>query len=731
MNTGFLIRLIKLVITYSLASIAIGYRLFGDILFKLNSVQLDHSGDGFKNYFSFAYQYNHGKGLWFEGMQYPYGDLAAYADAQPALVLIMQALRYLGLDIAGKELFFIQALPVLCLVPAGICLHLIMKHYDMPQWWTIITVTICLALSPQLFRFNSHYALAYTFVIPFVWYLFIRYNSNGLQSWKYFSLCFLILLLAGFIHPYLLLVASVFILALFVSNILVKKQIQYTTLLSGLLPIAAFMLINSFIDPYPLRPANPFGIWEYKTELSDMLPFYGWFPDLLSFLPGLRSSYHEGYTYLGTLIFLTPLLGLLIIKRKIQLEKNLTSATLAGLFCLLFAMGIHVLLTGGNILDWLSPLKQFRSLGRFAWAFYYPWFIILSILFYRSTKLLKSAAIRFSLIALVSLIWILDAGAYTRAFNNHIQPYTAPNLLQSDTRLLDALSNNGYSAEDFQAILPLPVPVEGAEKFNVYDNWFVKMLAFPYSFQTATPLTGAYMSRTELPNILKQAQVASSFNIEKELLSDLEDDRDLLVLVAKEDKSLYQDFIQSSYAIAELKEVLVRGTSIEKLSRQNILENPAESRSGVLYYNSFKEEDNEGLLSKGSIRINGQFQLFKSSLDSLTSDSLVFSVWYKIQPEESNVPFFQLITRNEKNEILQDIKYRDRDIKRIEVMQDWIQIKKDIILDPGSRDIEWNIRADNLFVDHSLITISKDAVCIPLENGYFISDHFIAKSKDQ
>jgi hypothetical protein len=90
-----------------------------------------------------------------------------------------------------------------------------------------------------------------------------------------------------------------------------------------------------------------------------------------------------------------------------------------------------------------------------------------------------------------------------------------------------------------------------------------------------------------------------------------------------------------------------------------------------------------------------------------------------------------LITRNEKNEILQDIKYRDRDIKRIEVLQDWIQIKKDIILDPGSRDIEWNIRADNLFVDHSLITISKDAVCIPLENGYFISDHFIAKSKDQ
>jgi len=716
---------------YSLASIAIGYRLFGDILFKLNSVQLDHSGDGFKNYFSFAYQYNYGKGFWFEGMQYPYGDLAAYADAQPALVFFMQLFRSLGLDIAGYELFFIQALPVVCLIPAGICLHLIMKQYDMPQWWTIITVTICLALSPQLFRFNSHYALAYTCVIPFVWYLFIRYNSDRLKSWKYFSLSFLILLISGFIHPYLLLVASVFILALFVSNILVDKEINYTTLFAGLLPIAAFMLINNFIDPYEYRPANPFGIWEYKTELSDLLPFYGWFPKIFSFLPGLRSSYHEGYAYLGILLFLTPLFGFLLLKGKMQLEKNLISSMVAGLLCLLFAMAIHVLLTGGYILEWLSPLKQFRSLGRFAWAFYYPWFIILSIVFYRSTGLLKSAALKYSLIAIISLIWVLDAGAYTRAFNKHIQPYSAPNLLKNDNRLLSALSNKGFSPKDFQAILPLPVPVEGAEKFNVHDNWFVKMLVIPYSFQTATPMIGAYMSRTELPNILKQAQMASSLYVEKELLDDLKDSRDLLVLVAKEDTSLYRDFIQKSYAIDALKEVLIRGISLENLTNNTNHINSSESRSGVLYYDSYSTEDNEGLLSKGSKNVTDRYTLYKSSLDKLISDTLVFSVWYKIQAEDSSVPFFQVVTRNIKDEVLQDIHYRDRDIKRIEVLQDWIQIKKEIIIDTAASKIEWNISADKLFVDHSLISVSKDSVCIPLDSGYFINNHIIVESEEQ
>ena len=54
--------------------------MMGNILFKLNEVQMDRSGDGFKNYFAFAWQYKHEDGLFFEGMQYPYGDLLAYAD---------------------------------------------------------------------------------------------------------------------------------------------------------------------------------------------------------------------------------------------------------------------------------------------------------------------------------------------------------------------------------------------------------------------------------------------------------------------------------------------------------------------------------------------------------------------------------------------------------------------------------------------------------------------------
>ena len=69
----------------------------GNLLFDLNNMQLDRSGDGFKNYFAFAYQYNHGDFSWFTGMQYPYGDLLSYADGQPALLILFKFLKSIGI----------------------------------------------------------------------------------------------------------------------------------------------------------------------------------------------------------------------------------------------------------------------------------------------------------------------------------------------------------------------------------------------------------------------------------------------------------------------------------------------------------------------------------------------------------------------------------------------------------------------------------------------------------
>ena len=48
-------------------------------------VMVDLTGDCGKNYFTFIYHTVYDHGIWFSGMNYPYGEHIIYADGQPAI----------------------------------------------------------------------------------------------------------------------------------------------------------------------------------------------------------------------------------------------------------------------------------------------------------------------------------------------------------------------------------------------------------------------------------------------------------------------------------------------------------------------------------------------------------------------------------------------------------------------------------------------------------------------
>src|ERR1041384_1921736 len=50
-------------------------------------------GDGIKNEFTYLYQVLYGKGYWFEGMNYPFGEHIVYTDGQPLLSITLAWLR--------------------------------------------------------------------------------------------------------------------------------------------------------------------------------------------------------------------------------------------------------------------------------------------------------------------------------------------------------------------------------------------------------------------------------------------------------------------------------------------------------------------------------------------------------------------------------------------------------------------------------------------------------------
>src|SRR5688500_8721054 len=57
------------------------------------NICIDLSGDGAKNYYTYLYHTLYGRGTWFMGMNYPYGEHIVYADGQPFLSIPLSLLR--------------------------------------------------------------------------------------------------------------------------------------------------------------------------------------------------------------------------------------------------------------------------------------------------------------------------------------------------------------------------------------------------------------------------------------------------------------------------------------------------------------------------------------------------------------------------------------------------------------------------------------------------------------
>ena len=720
------LKAIGLAAFYALACMVIAFDLMGSVLWQLNSVQMDWSGDGFKNYFSFAYQYRYGQGLWFEGMQYPYGDLLTYADGQPTVLLLFKALKSVGIDISGYELLVVQGMPILGLFVSCFFLHKILRHFDVNTYWTMITVVFCLALSPQLFRFNSHFALAYTFVVPCIWWLIAKWEQKHWAQWLFICISTAILFLFAYVHPYNLLICSVFLCSYFVIASIRDKKPYPSLVLSALLPVFLFMLVNGILDPYSDRPENPYGIMAYKTEVSDLFPFYGWFHKTFASVKGIRASYHEGYCYTGALLFITPLLLMYYINHRnsINISKALNTAILSALLCLAFAMGIHMLLGGETLIELISPLKQFRSLGRFSWPFYYIAFVYLSILVFKISKCFKSKAFRWSVLGCVVALWAIDAYSFHKNFRIHFNKYKSSNILLEDTRVSDFLESKSLDADYFQAVLPLPVPVEGAEKFNIAYNWFVKTALMPYVFQSQTPMVGAFMSRTSLSSILSQLQLGSSQYIHKKAADHLKD-KAILVAIAESDTTEYMDLLTDMDYMGQIDEVQLYKADKSHFTKTVSIDSMVLNAENILAYNNFPDGSESGLRYQTGKRFQSSYTLAEIQLDS-TNETIRFSVWYKIEATKTQIPTFEISFYEDENKI-EALSYRDSDIKRIEVLDEWIQLDYSLTAPTNCNKLIWNIYCNELLIDHALVYKGNSEFSIDLEDGYLIHNGRIAE----
>ncbi len=507
------------------------------VLLHPNSTMMGSSADGIKNYYTPWYHAKWDSSYtWFEGMNYPYGDHLVFADAQP---LLSNTIKMLGL--ADYTVGILNYAMLLSIVVAGWLLYRILLRWQVDAVWAALAGAAIALLSPQVLKMNGHYGLAYAFAVPLVWHLALRaFEQPGL--WRSFALTAALFLMA-WLHPYYLMISAVFLTAFWgMHSLLAWRSTKflhkvYHFGLQVILPVLLFTLVMKITDPVTDRPANPFGFDQYiSTWKSIFLPMA--LVGLDTLVPAkwrLDGANWEGIGYIGLMAGLVFLgywgntllrLGQSLLRRRLkefewvqdsslgaETIKLITVSMLAGVVIGLFACGIPFAFKPELMTELFPPIKQFRSLGRFSWVFYYTWTTFSFYLLWQVIKWLQGRKLNWAVWVLGGCVigWtLLEGGALNKGVADRIAAANPPVENPDHTAIVlgQPIGPGIYlcTPQGYNAIMVLPFFHEGSENFHtpLPQN---SRLAFQASMYTGLPLLNMMMSRTSLSQTWSMMQL--------------------------------------------------------------------------------------------------------------------------------------------------------------------------------------------------------------------------------
>lgn len=519
-----------------------------------------NSGDGLKNYFTPAYYVKHDPaGLWFNGMNYPYGEHVVYTDNQPIISMLMKAAGAL-FDMDEHIIGTINLLMIISVLLASLCIFALLRTMDIPRWYAAVMSIPIALLSPQIARVNGHFSLAYAFYIPLFLLLLVRW-ANARFEIKKGALLTAWIVFMGFTHLYYFFIAIIF-LACFAFVHFLLGRFRWSKSMTGSLIV---ILVSAFIvygtvkstDPVTDRPETVYGIDVYTAKSAGA--FVPWFSPSNEVTKkwGFIKPDIEGTSYIGApAVLLLPFLLIFALyaairrygpRRKVKHARSRLNAGSGQVFILFFsgllvwfiATGWMYQIGGGILIEWFPVIGQFRSLGRLAWIFYYIMGISTAYIMYVFVRHTRHRFARIGLIALFMVFttfWIWEGHAYIE----DLFPDTGTSVnktFRGGTPFSDVLAANGLEADDFQGILQLPLESVGAEKISIpRGGWFMRQ-SWQSAWETGLPIINSMMSRTSISQTLSLIQLLSDPYIAKRRLDDM-DDRPLLLLASIDVKPL-------------------------------------------------------------------------------------------------------------------------------------------------------------------------------------------------
>ena len=536
-----------------------------------NDRMLGGSPDGFKNYVTSIWHVSRDSGyVHYEGMNYPFGEHVLFTDNQPIFSAALQWWNRHVSSLEGRVVGVINVFQVISLLLGCAVLFLLFRKLHVPVWYSGLAALGMLFLSPQYSRFDGHFSLSHTWVFPLLLLLLCNYEER--YSRRYQSLLIGILVwFAAQLHFYYFGLCSLFLLLYTAWQLIHDPSLRnWRVRLSHLvvMVLLPFALLNVWVhwaDYAADRPANPFGFTYYIGEWEgvflpyESFPLYKWIDENLV---QIRRVNGETKAYAGAVVFFFTLwlIGLFFKRLLFWLTKKpafkryklfppswdesayhrvhrrwLNGILFAAMTLLIFACGFPFAIKGLEwMVDYFGPLRQFRGLGRFTWAYFYVVNFLAFYVFWNWSARFKGFRggktpwFRWVIALAPMLILLLEA----RTFQKLTPIGLVDNVEKRDVAA--PTPDHWLNKVDFspyQALLSLPYYHMGSENIWWEFDFAEFIRTQTAALHTGKPDMGVNMSRTSCSQTVTSAQFVLEPGVTPAMLNELPDQRPIAVLV--------------------------------------------------------------------------------------------------------------------------------------------------------------------------------------------------------
>ncbi|MBI1227247.1 MAG: hypothetical protein GC192_18590 [Bacteroidetes bacterium] len=510
---------------------------------------LEQYRDGIKTYEDIIYHAKYDRNASeFCGVNYPYKEHVMAAMELPGLAILIHWLTPVFPELPKYTYGILHLLLILSIWLCAILLFLIFNELSLPPWYGMLVAIGITFLAPQNLRFIVHFGLAPPFVVPAIIYGLILLGKKA----RYTASIYLAVAVffSSMLHFYFFGITCFTIGLYFLFSIYrnfnkewLLKNLPHYALALGL-PLIFFTFWMVFNDPVTDRTNKPLGFLIYHSNWEGLFLF----PELHLWhwidknIIKIGKTEFEGWSYIGLVagLFIVFSLGRWAIakfKKPLLLHIGNDNSNViypllgTGIVAAIFACSQPFNIKGlGFLVDYIGPLKQFRSTGRFAWVFYF----IINIIAFTSIYnwISKWEKLPLKCMAFILVIGVLFYEAYTFSYSKFMFNRMLGVEELSHTKKFTDVPNIDYNR--YQAVIPVPYFNIGDNNFSaVGDNQIIQM-AKVLSAQTGLPLTAATLTRSSRMQTFKQMQLVDIPMQIPVILSEYPNDKPLLLLVSSE-----------------------------------------------------------------------------------------------------------------------------------------------------------------------------------------------------